>query len=416
MFDSDKWQEIIATLRKNKLRTFLTMCGVFWGIFMLIVMVGFGNGLFQGVSKTASGFAVNSVYVWSQRTSMPYQGMQPGRRVPLTNEDVEAVGRQVEQIEYMAPRMQLGGWRDGNNVTRSEKTGNFSVMGDLPAFKFIQPMNMQMGRFINDIDIEQHRKIAVIGEATYEVLFEPGEDPIGEHIKIRGVYFQDVGMFKPMQSGERGERASQTIFIPFTTFQRAFNQGNRIGWFSMTAKPDASAEVLEQEVRRILAERHKVHPDDRAAFGSFNAAEEFGKWQMVFLAIEVLIWFVGIATLLAGVLGVSNIMLIVVKERTKEIGIRKALGATPRSIVSLVIQESITITTVAGYLGLVAGVGVLELYGALAGENEILAPPTIEFEVAIIATVVLIVSGAIAGIIPARQAARVKPVEALRAE
>jgi putative ABC transport system permease protein len=416
MFDSDKWQEIIATLRKNKLRTFLTMCGVFWGIFMLIVMVGFGNGLHKGVSKNAMGFAVNSVYVWSQRTSMPYQGLQPGRRVPLTNEDVEAVKRRVANIEYLAPRMQLGGWRDGNNVTRGEKTGNFSVMGDLPAFQYIQPMNMQHGRFINDIDIEQRRKVAVIGEATYDVLFEPDENPIGKHIKVKGVYFQVVGMFKPLQSGERGERTSQTIFIPFTTFQRAFNQGNRIGWFSFTAKADSSAAELEEEVRRVLIDRHKVHPDDRNAFGSFNAAEEFGKWQMVFLAIKVLIWFVGIATLLAGVLGVSNIMLIVVKERTKEIGIRKALGATPRSIVSLVIQESITLTTVAGYLGLVAGVGVLELYGALAGGSDMLAPPTIEFEVAIIATIVLIVSGAIAGIIPARHAARVKPVEALRAE
>lgn len=416
MVDVDKWQEILTTLGRNKLRTLMTAFAVFWGIFMLIVMLGLGNGLENGVSQNMRGFAANSIFVWGQRTTMPHLGMKPGRYVSFRADDIEAL-RQLDGIEYLAPRIQLGGWRDGNNVVRGDKTGNFSVMGDYPEFQYIDTLNFKSGRFINKFDIDERRKVAVIGKHVYDVLFAPGEDPIGQHLKIKGVYFQIVGYFEPLRSGDGGERLGQTIFIPFTTFQQAFNFGGRIGWFAMTARENVSGEVVEGAVRKILAERHKVHPDDESAMGSFNAAEEFGKIQWLFAGIKGFIWFVGVMTLLAGVLGVSNIMLIVVKERTKEIGVRRTLGATPGSVIALVMQEAVVLTTLAGYVGLCAGVGMLGLLRILIGEGgQAFAAPGVDFNISLIATAILILSGAIAGIIPARHAASIKPVEALRAE
>lgn len=416
MFDADRWQEIIATLRTNKLRTALTALGVFWGIFMLLLMLGFGNGLEHGVQKNMSGFATNSVYIWGQRTSIPYKGMQPGRHVSYNNGDVEAIRANIDGIKYLAPRNRLGGWRGSNSVVRGLRTGAFGVMGDYPDIRYIQPMRMVRGRFLNELDLERRRKVAVIGSTVYDELFERGEQPIGEYIRINGVYFQVIGVFKPRQTGDDGDRQSQTIFIPFTAFQQAFNIGDRVGWFAINAKSSYSASKVEDQVRALLAERHKISPKDRQAIGSFNAEEEFGKVTTLFMAIRFFIWFVGVFTLLAGVIGVSNIMLIVVKERTKEIGIRKAIGATPLSIVTLVIQEAVVLTTLAGYLGVVAAVGFLEGLGSVFGSDGILAAPQVDLSVALIATAILIVSGAAAGIIPAYHAARINPVEALRAE
>jgi putative ABC transport system permease protein len=415
MLDTDSWQEIYATLRTNKLRTLLTAAGVFWGIFMLLIMLGFGNGLETGIAQNMRGFATNSIYVWGRSARMPYQGMQPGRRIRFDNADINAL-RQVGGIEHLAPRNQLGGWRSGNNVIYGTETGNFTVMGDYPAFRHIQPMVFEQGRFVNDLDIRDRRKVAIIGAQVYKELFPPGVEPIGEYIQINGVYFQVVGMFRSKARGEEGDRQASTIFIPFTTFQQAFNAGDRVAFFAMTARPGIPAQAVEDRVRRILAERHRVHPDDELALGSYNAGEEFGKVTMLFLGIRYLIWFVGIMTLLAGVIGVSNIMLIVVKERTREIGVRKALGATPWSIIGLIIQESVVLTALAGYAGVIAGVGFLELIGGLFQGSDGFAPPQVDLQATLIAAVVLIVSGAVAGIIPARMAARVNPVEALRAE
>ncbi len=419
MFDVDKWQEVIDTLRKNKLRTLLTAAGVFWGIFMLIVMLGFGAGFQRGIETNVAVFAHNSLYVWGERTSMAYDGLQPGRPVPFDVDDIAAI-RQIDGIEYLAPRIELGGWRDGSNVVRGEKTGNFSVNGDYPELQYIQSMNFVSGRFINDLDIRDRRKVAVIGKNVREVLFSPEEDPIGEYLQIRGVYFLVVGLFETTKNGEEGDRDDQTIYVPFTTFQQAFNTGNQIGWFALTALPDRSGEELEKKVVAVLKQRHRVHPDDMQGIGSFNAAEEWGKISNLFSGINVFLWLVGTLTLLAGVLGVSNIMLIVVKERTKEIGVRKAIGATPMSVISLVIQESVALTALAGYLGVVAGVALLELCAAMWPEEGLasgaFAAPEVSLGTAVIATIVLIVSGVIAGIIPARHAASIEPVAALRAE
>jgi putative ABC transport system permease protein len=415
MFDLDKWQEIWATLSRNKLRTFLTALGVVWGVFMMMATIGFARGFRDGMTRQMSWAATNSVYVWSQRTTLPYKGLQPGRHVEFKNEDIAAVAR-VPGIEYLAPRVQMGGWRDSNNVTRGNKTGNFQLFGDYPEIKHILTLELMAGRFLDPLDIQEQRKVAVIGKNVYDVLFKPGEDPIGQYIRARGVYFQVVGMYRPRAKGDEEERQGNTIIVPFTTFQNAFNYQNRVGFFAMTVGSERSAPDVEKEVRRLLSERHKVHPDDPEGIGSFNWAKEFNKVQMIFAAIEAFAWVASVLTLMAGVLGVSNILLIAVKERTKEIGIRKALGATPGVVVRMILQESIVLTAVAGYVGLVAGVLVLEAFGLVIPEGGPMAKPQVDFGTAILSVVILVGSGALAGIIPARHAARIPPVEALRAE
>lgn len=416
MFDADKWQEILETVRANKLRTVLTAFGVFWGIFMLLVMLGSGNGLQNGVNKSLSARATNAVYVWGRRTTLPHQGMRPGRRVILRNGDVAAVADSISGLERISPRIQLGGFRGSNTVRRGDEVGAFSVMGDYPEYQYIEPMVLLQGRFVNQLDMKQKRKVAVIGVQVQDLLFSPTENPIGQAIEINGVYFQVVGIIRSRQSGDRGERQAQTIFTPFTTFQQAFNQGDRVAWLTVTVAPEDDPVAVETNIRDLLAARHDIAPKDTQAFGSFNAKREFDRTQTTFFGIQVFIWFVGVVTLLTGVIGVSNIMLIVVKERTKEIGIRKALGATPYSVVSTVIQESIVLTSLAGYLGVVAGVAGLEAITIMGISSSAFQNPSVSVETALVSTLILVVAGALAGIIPAWHAANVRPIEALRAE
>jgi putative ABC transport system permease protein len=416
MLDIDGWQEILTTLRRNKLRTFLTAVGVIWGIFILIVMIGVGGGLETGVSRRMSGFAHNSMYFWSERTTLPYAGMQPGRRIEFDNRDVEALAAGVEGIEHLAPRNQLNGFGDGGLVRRGSKTGSFNIMGDYPALRYIESMRMAQGRFLNDLDIADRRKVTAIGRQVVDELFAPGEDPIGQAIQIGGVYFQVVGVFDPVQSGDRADRQSRNVFVPFTTFQQAFNFGDRVGWFSLTVAPGHESAAIEEQVRRILSERHRVAPGDKEAIGSYNAEKDFAKVQNLFTGIDAIIWFAGVMTLLAGVIGVINIMLISVKERTREIGVRKALGATQRSIVGMILRESVLLTSLAGCVGILAGVAVIEQLAARPMEDGMFAAPTVGFTATVLATCILIVSGAIAGFLPAMHAAGIDPVEALRAE
>lgn len=419
MFDRDSWQEILSSIKKNKLRTALTAFGVFWGIFMLVIMLGSGNGLRNGVVGGFDGFATNSFFVWAQKTNKPYKGFQPGRRFNYNNEDTEAIKQNVPEAEYVCARNQLGGYRGGNNVTRGVKTGQFSVYGDFPEFNKIQPMKNLNGRFINNTDIEQKRKIAIIGDRVQEILFEKNEDPIGKYIRINGVYFQVVGTFKSRSSGGQGGEESQTVFVPFTTFQTAFNFGNLVGWYSITSKEGIPVELVESKVIELLKQRHNIAPDDELAIGHWNMGKEFSKINGLFTGIDILVWIVGIGTLIAGVIGVSNIMLIVVKERTKEIGVKRALGATPVLIVGQIILESVFLTSFAGYFGLLAGVGLLELINSAMGANPdggMFKNPQVDFGIAITALTVLIICGALAGLIPASKAIQVKPIEALRYE
>ncbi|HEY4786418.1 MAG TPA: ABC transporter permease [Bacteroidales bacterium] len=426
MFDRDRWQEIFIALKQNKLRTVLTALGVAWGIFMLVIMLGAGNGLHNGVYDGMGGFATNSVFVWAQSTTVPYKGFKKGRWYSFNNSDTKAILDQVPEVEILAPRLQARFWQSSgeNNVVRGLKTGAFSIFGDYPDYNRIDPYEFLSGRFIDDEDIKTKRKVAVIGTRVRDLLFEPKENPIGQYIRIKGVYFQVIGVFRSQHKGGWAEWQEQCVVLPLTTLQQTYNYGEDVGWFAITAKKGISALTVEDKVKALLKSRHFVSPDDKEAIGSDNVEKEFQKISNMFMGISMLVWIVGIGTLLAGVIGVSNIMLIIVKERTKEIGIQRAIGAQPIVIISQIITESIFLTTLAGYVGLVCGVGVVELINyalvkaAEANPNArtMFTRPEVDFGVAMIALSILIVCGALAGLVPARRAVKVKPIDALRYE
>jgi len=418
MFDKDRWQEIYHVLAQNKLRTALTAFGVFWGMFMLVILMGSGNGLRNGVIGGFSSFATNSVFLWGQSTSLPYKGFKKGRGVGFYNDDTEALQRELKDALVVAPKCQLGGYRGSNYVSRDNHVGSsFSITGESPEIMKITPKQIIRGRWLNQKDVEEKRKIAVIGTRVRDILFDPDEEPIGDYININGVYFMVVGIHDLEFTSERSDDELESIMLPISTFQQAFNWGERVGWYSIMAKDDADINVVEVQAREILKSRHNIHPEDHRAIGGWNASEEFGKITGLFTAIQILVWIVGIGTLMAGVIGVSNIMLIVVKERTKEIGIRKAIGATPYLIISQIILEAIILTGIAGYLGLSAGVGILEMVNDAMGESGgMFRNPEIDLQAALTCLVIIIISGGFAGIIPARKASNVNPIVALRSE
>lgn len=416
MFERDNWQEIYATVRKNKLRTFLTMLGVFWGIFMLVIMLGSGNGLRNGILKEFSGTATNSFFIWTQQTSKAYKGMKPGRNFNFNLSDAEAL-KQLKDLDVVSPMNQLGGYEGANNVIRGLKTAACEIQGNFPNSTEIAQVRISKGRFINDLDVKDKRKVCVIGPRVAQLLFKTNETIIGEYIRINGVYFKVVGVTIPAAGGDEGRQQAQRINIPFSTFQNAFNFGDIVGWFAIKSKDGIPAELSEEKVLTILRERHKIAPNDLKAIGHWNMAIEFNKLSGLFTGIELLIWIVGTGTLLAGVIGISNIMLIVVKERTKEIGVKRALGAVPIQIITQILIEAIFLTALSGYFGLVSAIGLLEFLNTMLGDSgEMFTNPTVDLSVALKALTVLIVGGAIAGLIPARKAVLIKPVEALRAE
>jgi putative ABC transport system permease protein len=420
MFDLDRWQEIYHVLKSNKLRTFLTAFGVFWGIFMLVIMLGSGNGLENAVSRNFADMATNSVFIWTQQTTVPYKGFPRGRRFHFDNDDVAAMCNAIPEIKYMAPRIRGNDRFGTNNVVRGLKTGSFRIQGEYPDYFKIDPVNVVDGRLINDMDIEQKRKIVVIGSRVKDLLFEPDEEALGEYIQIQGVYFQIVGIARSKRSGEQAERENQRIFMPFTTLQKTYNYGNIIGFFAITSQDGIPVSVVEEKAIRILKATHIVAPEDDRAIGHFNLEDEFRKVRGLFTGIRVLVWIVGIGTLIAGIIGVSNIMLVVVRERTKEIGIQRAIGATPIKIIGQIVSEAVVLTTFAGYFGLVLGVGLLELINyaleSSGSESDMFYHPGVDFQVAMVALAILIFSGVVAGFIPARKAIAVKPIDALRFE
>lgn len=416
MIDFDTWQEVFSTLQKNPLRTLMTAWGIFWGTFMLVVMLGFGNGLQAGVTKNMVGFSANNVYLWGGRATRPHAGMVPGRWIRLDTDDAAAIAR-IEGVDAVAPGIELGGWREGNNVTYREKTGNFGVKGETPAFLRVGLDRPYLGRFINESDMTERRKVTVIGDSVRRMLFGDSQDPIGEYVSIRNVHFQVVGVIASELPGDEGDRNNSTLLVPFTAFQSAFNSGDRIGWMGVRVREGADPDRLEASLKQTLATRHRAHPEDRQAVGSFNSAKQHRRVQNLFSGVQAFVWFVCVATLMAGALGVSNIMLISVKERTREFGVRKALGATPGSIVRLVLREAAVLTVLAGYLGVATGVLGLELVARFAASSDgPLGAPGIDLGAALAAIVILAVAGTLAGVAPARRAARIHPVVALRAE
>lgn len=420
LFDRDKWTEILHALSKNKLRTFFTAFGVFWGIFMLVIMLGSGQGLNNGVSQGMGDMATNALFMWTQPTTVPYKGFPRGRRYNFRNDDTKALRQNLPELEFIAPRLQVFSAQGDNNVVRGERTAAFTIYGDYPDMNKIDPVNIHAGRFINQIDIQDKRKTIVIGTRVKDEMFDNEEDPIGDYLRIRGVYFKVVGVFSSKKNDQQAERENQQIFMPFTTLQQTYNMGEIVGWYSMTSYKEIPASGALEKAKKLMRERHSISPDDERAVGSFNVETEFKKMENLFAGINGLIWIVGIGTLLAGVIGVSNIMLIVVKERTKEIGIQRALGATPLAIQSQIVLESVFLTALAGYVGLVLGVGILELINylliAFEASSDMFTKPEVDFDKAITALVILIISGAFAGLIPARRATQIKPIDALRDE
>ena len=414
MFDLDKWQEIFQTIQKNKVRTFATAFGVFWGILMLILLLGAGQGLQNGVQRSMLLDAINSIWIIPSRTSMSYEGMPSGRDHPFVEEDLTSVKENTSGIELMSPE----NWLQGNYVVKyKNRTNSFGVYGARSDYFDIKVTQKTIsGRTLNPLDDQHKRKVCLIGNRVVDALFPEDVEAVGEYIEIKGVVFRVVGVFKFESSN--GMDQAQRIYIPFSTFQQVFNPKKSVTLFAVTTAPEKEGKELESEILEILKKRQTIHPDDNQAFWVHNQEEQHKQVMGLFNGIKIFIWLVGLGTLIAGIVGVSNIMIIVVKERTKEIGVRKAMGATPRSIISLILQESIFITAVAGYLGLFLGVVCLEgvnyFMEAMGADIEFFTRPEVDFQVAITALIILIVAGGLAGLFPAIRAAKIHPVEALK--
>lgn len=410
MFDLDKWQEIFDTISKNKLRTLLTGFSVAWGIFMLVVLLGSGYGLENGVKREFEGDAVNYISINSGVMSKAYKGMKPGRRIRFKNEDYDELST-IDRVDYSSTRTRIF---QNNTLNYKNEYGNFDIFAISPDYKYVESLEMINGRFLNKIDMDDYRKVVVLGRLVYEALFKNGEDAVDKYVRVSGVPFKVIGVFNDPGS----DRDLLRVYIPINTAQRVFNMGDfiRSVHFNLEGGTIEESEKVIDEAKAKLSARHKFDPEDRRAIFIFNSIENYQKFMSLFAGIRLFIWIIGAGTIISGIVGVSNIMMIVVKERTKEIGIRKALGATPFSIVSLILQESVLITAFAGYIGLVLGVGLLELVSKSLPAIDYFANPEINMNVALVATALLVVSGAIAGYVPARRAASVKPVIALRDE
>ena len=420
MIDLDKWQEILSSLRKQKLRTGLTAFGVFWGIFMLVILLGFGGGFGYKI-KSAFGDAKNFVVLWSSNvTQLPYQGMGKGRHIDLKDADVEAIHKQLADINMVDGRNILGNWGSAQYIVHNKASGSFSVIGSHQGWEPLEFIRVFSGRFVNRLDEADKRKVAVIGTRVQEVLFKKDEDPIGKSINIQGVNFMVVGIYRSTEPGDNGENSNTQIYIPNTTLRRAFNQTEAVNFILFTPRPGVSSMLVEKQVKQLLNERHKVNPEDVGVFGSFNMEDIYHQNMNLVGGIVGFSWLVAIGTIIAGVIGVGNIMLVVVKERTREIGLRKAMGATPLNISLMIMQESLALTLVAGYAGLVAGVLLLEAIKLLLAKigvgESMFASPFIDIGTALMALLVLVVTGALASLLPAIKAASVSPISALQDE
>lgn len=421
MFDRDKWNEILEALTANTFRTILTAFGVFWGIFILVILLAAGNGLENGVKKGFDGIATNTMFMWSQTASKPYKGLPANRKFNFKNADVAALKENFPDLLYVSPRNQLGGFEGANNVVRGTKTAAYTIYGDYPELINQEPMDIPKGRFLNQQDITLKRKVAVIGQGVIKELYTPVEEVIGTYIKINGVNFMIVGVYKSKSNNRGGgEEEQKKIFIPFTTFQQAFNFGDTVGWMALTANDGASITDLKPKILEFMKGRHSINPADDRAIGNFDLYAEFSKVQSLFAILRFIAYFVGTLVLLSGVIGISNIMLIVVKERTKEIGIRRALGATPGAIRTQILTEAIFLTIMAGMFGIALATVVLWVLNfvldSMPSDDMMFANPSVDLAVVFFALLILIGSGLLAGFIPAQTAIRVKPVDALRTE
>ncbi len=418
IFDKDTWQEIFGSIQKNKVRTIITMIGVLWGIFIYIALSGSSKGLDNGFERAFQSIASNSIFVWAQSTSIPYGGYKSERRIQLKLGDVEILKKRVKGIKFIAPRNVAGVFGSaGGNIVRGTKTGTYSIYGEFPEYiKIATSKIYDGGRFINESDIKNERKVCVIGERTQLELFEENENPIGQFISINKINFRVVGVHKFVQGGGFGDDGD--IYIPFATFRKIFNTGDNVGWFMIAAYENIDGLKVEKDIKATLKEIHTIHPDDERGIGGFNLGEVFTKTMNFANGLTFLSLVVGIATILAGVIGIGNILLISVKERTKEIGIRRALGATPSEVRSQIILESVFLTVLAGIIGII--LGALVLYGINAATVDMTdfpyTNPTVPIPYVLGALSLMIILGTLIGMIPAQKAVSVKPIDALREE
>ena len=418
IFDKDTWQEIFGSIQKNKVRTIITMIGVLWGIFIYIALSGSSKGLDNGFERAFQSIASNSIFVWAQSTSIPYGGYKSERRIQLKLGDVEILKKRVKGIKFIAPRNVAGVFGSaGGNIVRGTKTGTYAIYGEFPEYiKIATAKIFDGGRFINESDIKNERKVCVIGERTQLELFEENENPIGQFISINKINFRVVGVHKFVQGGGFGDDGD--IYIPFATFRKIFNTGDNVGWFMIAADENIDGLKVEKDIKATLKEIHTIHPDDERGIGGFNLGEVFTKTMNFANGLTFLSLVVGIATILAGVIGIGNILLISVKERTKEIGIRRALGATPSEVRSQIILESVFLTVLAGIIGII--LGALVLYGINAATLDMTdfpyTNPTVPIPYVLGALSLMIILGTLIGMIPAQKAVSVKPIDALREE
>lgn len=408
LFDKDTWQELRESLTKNKLRTIITMIGVWWGILLLIGLLGSAKGIENKFSVQFGDYATNSVFIWGQTTSKAFKGFQQGRYPGLKLSQLAKIKNQVNGIKFLLPRNA----RDAQ-IVRGVQYDNFGISGDFPLLDQIQKKNLISGRFINQLDINDSKKVAVISDDVYKQLFAVDEKAIGEFIKINDISYKVVGVFEQGDFDFGGQ-----LHIPFTTFQQVYNQGDNIGWITVTGEEGFDIRQIEKDVKLALKNLNYVHPDDNRAFGSFNLGELFDRFEGFLKGMQFLTWFVGIATLIAGVFAIGNILLITVKERTKEIGIRRAIGATPFEIKRQIILESIFLTIIAGIFGIISGGWILiamdSAYGS--GPDSILINASVSIFVVFIAVIILVLFGTLIGLIPANRATSIKPIDALREE
>ncbi len=414
----DIFQEIFGTIKRNKLRTALTGFAVAWGIFMLIILLGAGNGLLNAFEQQSGNMAMNSFQIWPGRTSMPYQGLKEGRNIKLTEKELELTRQMTDHVTHASAILQQSG------VILSYKQDNVSLQmtGAMPNYPETNGLKLKEGRFINRLDMKERRKVIVLHEKTVEMLLgDEKNQAIGKHINASGIAYQIVGIYTtPM------EEFSPTAYLPYTTLQLIYNKGDGVGSLVFLTKgidDMPSSETFEKEYRTAISKVKQFDAEDRSAIWVRNRFKQYLQQQTAIGILKTAIWVIGIFTLLSGIVGVSNIMLITVKERTHEFGIRKALGAKPYSILSLIIAESIAITTFFGYIGMIAGIAVTEYMNAVAGEQvvdvgvvsaTVFVNPTVDMHIAIQATLTLIIAGTLAGFFPARKAVMIRPIEALR--
>ena len=413
MFDLDRYREILDTLTRNKSRSFLTGFGVFWGVFMLVALIGGGQGLKEMLNNNFEGFATNSAMVWAQPTKKAFKGFRKGRKWELEYKDVERLRQRIPELNVITPVL----FSNGGFAYYGDRKAEISVKGQSPDYRFVEEPQLRYGRYINEMDMQQCRKVCVIGKKTYKDLFPKGGDPCGESIRIDSIYFQIVGVDNRSNGMNMGGESESTVILPITLMQQIYNRGNEVDMISVTGREGVVMSRLSQPIREVVAAAHAIDPSDEQGIMVFNTEVLFQLLDNMFRGVNFLIWLVGLGTLLAGAIGVSNIMMVTVRERTTEIGIRRAIGATPRMILSQIISESVILTVVAGMSGILFAVLILQMLQLGNTEDGIVkAHFQVGFWTAIIAAATIAAMGILAGLAPALRAMSIKPVDAMRDE